>query len=119
MGSIAFCILSGPFTFQNSNSLIQLANAALAKGHQITGIFFFVDGVYNVNKKIKVEPGSLDVPVELKELADKGVKMAACSSCSEYRGIGGGDLIPGAEFAGLATFSEFVEAADKVVVFGM
>jgi tRNA 2-thiouridine synthesizing protein D len=119
MGSIAFCVLSGPFTFQGTHTLIQLANAALVKGHQITGIFFFVDGVYNVNKKIKVESGSLDVPAELKVLADKGVKMAACSACSEYRGIGEGDLIPGAEIAGLATFSEFVEEADKVVVLGM
>ena len=37
----------------------------------------------------------------------------------EYRGIGEGDLVPGAELAGLAKFGEFFEAADKVVVLGM
>ena len=119
MGSIAFCVLSGPFTFQGIHTLIQLANAALVKGHQITGIFFFVDGVYNVNKSIKVEAGSLDIPAGLKQLADKGVKMAVCSACAEYRGVREVDLIPGAELSGLATFSEFVEGAEKVVVFGM
>ncbi|MEX2681894.1 MAG: DsrE/DsrF/TusD sulfur relay family protein [Candidatus Sigynarchaeota archaeon] len=118
-GKIAFCILSGPYTFQATNTLVGLANAALAKGHEITGIFFFVDGVYNVNKRIKVEAGSLDLPAELKQLADKGVKMAACSACAEYRGISEGDLVPGAELAGLATFGEYFEAADKVVVLGM
>jgi tRNA 2-thiouridine synthesizing protein D len=119
MGSIAFCVLSGPYSFEGSHTLIQLANAALAKGHQITGIFFFVDGVYNLNKKIKVESGSLDVPSGFKALADKGVKMVACSACSEYRGIGEGDLVAGAEIGGLAMFSEFVDGAEKVVVFGM
>lgn len=119
MGSIAFCVLSGPFTFQGTHTLIQLAKAALAKGHEITGIFFFVDGVYNVKKHVKIESGSLDIPAELKELAEKGVKMAACSACAEYRGVREEDLIPGAEISGLATFGEFVEGADKVVVFGM
>ncbi len=116
---IAFCVLSGPYTFQATHTLIGLANAALARGHDIAGIFFFVDGVYNVNKRIKVEAGSLDLPAELKLLADKGVKMAVCSACAEYRGISEGDMVPGAEFAGLATFGEFFEAADKVVVLGM
>ncbi len=119
MGSIAFCILSGPYTFQGTHTLVQLANAALAKGHEITGIFFFVDGVYNVNKRIKVEAGSLDLPAELEHLAGKGVKMVACSACAGYRGIGEGDMVPGAKIAGLATFGEFFEAADKVVVLGM
>jgi tRNA 2-thiouridine synthesizing protein D len=119
MGSIAFLVLSGPYTFQGTHTLIQLANAALDKGHDIAGIFFFVDGVVNMNKNIKVEQGMIDIPAELKELHDKGVKISACSACAEYRGIREHDIIDGAELAGLATFSEYYEAADKVVVLGM
>ncbi|HME53636.1 MAG TPA: DsrE family protein [Candidatus Lokiarchaeia archaeon] len=119
MGSIAFLVLSGPYTFQGTHTMIQLANAALDKGHDITGIFFFVDGVINVNKNIKAEEGMFDIPVELMALHDKGVKIAACSACSEYRGIAEQDIFDGVELSGLATFSEYYDAADKVVVFGM
>nr|MDO8087004.1 DsrE family protein [Candidatus Sigynarchaeum springense] len=119
MGTLAFCVLSGPYTFQGTHTLVGLANAALAKGHVVAGIFFFVDGVYNANKRIKIEARSLDLPAELKRLGEKGVKMAVCSACAEYRGIGEADLVPGAELAGLATFGDFFEAADKVVVLGM
>ena len=119
MGSIAFLVLSGPYTFQGTHTLIQLANAALDKGYDIAGVFFFVDGVNNVNKNIKVEDGMVDIPAELKALHGKGVKISICSACAEYRGITEQDIIDGTELAGLATFSEYYEAADKVVVFGM
>ena len=118
MGSIAFLVLSGPYTFQGTHTLIQFANAALNKGHSIS-IFFFVDGVNNENKNIKAEEGMIDIPMELRALHDKGVKITACSACSEYRGITEQDIIDGAEIAGLATFSEYYDAADKVIVFGM
>ncbi len=121
MGTIAFLILSSPYTFQGAHTLLQLANAALNKGHEITGIFFFVDGVYNAKKGVKVEDGSMEVnlPSGFETLAKKGVRIALCSACAEYRGIGEQDVIKGAEMAGLATFSDFYEAADKVVVLGM
>jgi tRNA 2-thiouridine synthesizing protein D len=119
MGTIAFLILSSPYTYQGAHTLLQLAKAALEKGHEITGIFFFVDGVYNVKTGVKVEDGSIHVPAEFELLGKKGVKMAVCSACAEYRGIRESDLITGAEIAGLATFSEYYEAADKVVVFGI
>jgi tRNA 2-thiouridine synthesizing protein D len=118
MGSIAFLVLSGPYTFQGTHTMIQLANAALAKGHDIA-IFFFVDGVNNVNKNIKIDEGMVDIPAELQALHDKGVKIAACSACASYRGITEHNIIDGTEIAGLATFSEYYEAADKIVVFGM
>nr|MDO8112698.1 DsrE family protein [Candidatus Sigynarchaeota archaeon] len=119
MGSIAFLVLSGPYTFQGTHTMVQLALAALEKGHVVKGIFFFVDGVYNVKKGIKVEQGMLDIPAELKKLRDKGVPISVCSACADYRGIKSEDTIDGAELSGLATFSEYFEAADKVVVLGM
>ncbi|MHA1792241.1 MAG: DsrE/DsrF/TusD sulfur relay family protein [Promethearchaeota archaeon] len=119
MGRITFLVLSPPYTYQNTHTLIQLANAALKKGHSITGIFFFVDGVYNVKKSIIAEEGMIDIPRELIKLQEKGVKIAVCAACADYRGITVEDSIDNVEMAGMGVFSDFLEETDKLVVFGM
>ena len=119
MGSIAFCVLSAPYTYQNTNTLVKLAHTALDKGHEVVGIFFFADGVFNVNKYIKVEGGSMHIPDELRKLEERGVPLAICSACANYRGITPENKLDGVEIAGVALFSEYFEDADRVVVFGM
>ena len=40
----------GPFTHQSSDSAYQFAKAAIDKGHEITRVFFYHDGVNNSTK---------------------------------------------------------------------
>ncbi|MHA1681486.1 MAG: DsrE/DsrF/TusD sulfur relay family protein [Promethearchaeota archaeon] len=119
MGSICFLVLSAPYTYQNMHTVVHMANTALDKGHEVTGIYLFVDGVLNANRNIEVEGDMMSIPDELEKLSRRGVPISLCSACAAYRGLLPGNVVDGVEFAGMAVFSEYFEEADKVLVFGM
>jgi tRNA 2-thiouridine synthesizing protein D len=118
MGKIVFLLMTSPYTTQRSDTVVKLAKAALEEGHEVTGIYLYVDGVYNVNKKI--DPGSKEernIAELFKELSDKGIPVRVCPVCASYRGIKEEELVEGAEFDGLAGFAEMFEEADKIITF--
>ncbi|MEE1577861.1 MAG: DsrE family protein, partial [Deltaproteobacteria bacterium] len=43
-------IKEGPYTHQASDSAYRFASAALEKGHEIEGVFFYNDGVINATR---------------------------------------------------------------------
>ncbi len=52
MGKLAILLTTGPYTSQNTDTVIEIAKAAVKKGHEVLGIYLFVDGVLNANKDI-------------------------------------------------------------------
>ena len=119
MVKFAFLVCTAPYTFQNSDTLYQMIDAALELGHAVTGVFFFVDGVINASQKIKVEPGVRNLPEKLRHLVEMSIPVAICSACAEYRGVTEEDLIDGVDYAGLMTFADFLAEADKLIAFGL
>ncbi len=119
MASFTFLVCTTPYTFENSDTLHRMIDAVLELGHEVTGVFFYVDGVINISKKIKVEEGVRNLPEKLQEIADRGIPVVACSACAEYRGVEEDDIVDGTEFGGLMTLSDYIEESDKVVVFGL
>jgi len=118
VGRLALYITSGPYTFQNSDTLFQLAKAALKKGHEVIGIYAQTDGVYNFNKNIDSRDDR-NIPKQLEELANLGVKLMACPVCASYRGVGSRDLlIKGAAFDGLGAVAELIWDCDRFVALG-
>ena len=47
---IGVMVQEGPYQHQASDSAWEFVQAALARGHEIVGVFFYTDGVYNVNR---------------------------------------------------------------------
>ncbi|TVU68755.1 sulfurtransferase complex subunit TusD [Cobetia crustatorum] len=43
----ALAVYGGPYSQQASHSALRFAEALLARGHQLTTVFFYHDGVYN------------------------------------------------------------------------
>ncbi len=119
MVKFAFLVCTAPYTFQNTDTLLQMIDAASELGHSVVGVFFFVDGVINASRKIKVEKGVRDLPSKLQEIIRKGILVAVCSACAEYRGLEEGDLANGIQYAGLMTFGDMVSTADKLITFGL
>lgn len=119
MGSIVFLVTGSPYTWHGSNTLVSLAATALDKGHEVLGIFFFVDGVYNVARDATIEEGMLEIKTSLQALIARGVPVMICSACADYRGITPAGAIDGVEFAGIGSFAEIVESADRVISFGV
>ncbi len=111
-------ILDGPYQHQAADSAYHFIQAALKKGHQITGIFFYQDAIHNVNKHQK-PPSERNLKEYWTEMGEKGIDMVACIAASVWRGAENKDLlIPGARIAGLGQLVDFMENADRLVTFG-
>ncbi len=119
MVNFVFLICTAPYTFQNTDTLFQMIESIYELGHYVSGIFFFVDGVINSSRKIKVEKGVRDLPDKLQKLVEKGIPVAVCSACAEYRGLEEADLANGIQYAGLMTFGDMVSNSDKLITFGL
>jgi sulfur relay protein TusD/DsrE len=119
MATFAFMVCTTPYTFENSDTLYSMIDALLKLGHKVSGVFFYIDGVINVSKRIKVEKGVRDLPAKLQAIAKLGIPITECSSCSDYRGIDEETIANGTQFGGLMTLSDYVEESDKLIVFGL
>ncbi|NWF94617.1 MAG: DsrE family protein [Candidatus Thorarchaeota archaeon] len=115
---LGILLMTGPYTYQNSHTLYQLAGAALEEGYDVK-VFLFVDGVNNA--KLNQDPDP-DVPMNkrFKELADAGVEFQACGLCTSARGFDqkGSDFIEGVEVSGLTEFAEIVGQCDRFITLG-
>jgi sulfur relay protein TusD/DsrE len=119
MASFTFMVCTASYTFENSDTLYSMIEATKQLGHKVSGVFFFVDGVINTSRKIKVEKGVRDLPAKLKALVDSGIPVVACSACSDYRGIDSEGIIDGTQLGGLMTLSDYIEESDRIIVFGL
>jgi len=119
MATFAFMVCTAPYTFENSDTLYSMIDALVELGHKISGVFFYIDGVINISKKIKVEKGVRDLPMKLQGLVDRGIQVVACSACSDYRGVEESSIAKGTQLGGLMSLSDFIEESDKIIVFGL
>jgi tRNA 2-thiouridine synthesizing protein D len=119
MGKLALYITSGPYTFQNTDTLYQIVKAAIKKGHEVIGIYAQTDGVYNFNSTIDSRDDR-NISKMLEEIADLGVKLYVCPVCASFRGITSEDtLIKGATFDGLGAISELILDCDRFISLGI
>ncbi len=89
---IGFLVLTAPYTFQNMDTALSLAEAALDKGHN-AHIFLYMDGVINASNLIK--PGNdRSIPDKMQKLIERGVKIVPCGVCCNYRGLRQADTQP-------------------------
>ena len=109
----------GPFTHQASDSAYQFASAALKKGHEITRVFFYHDGVNN-STKLSDPPSDDRNLVQLwSEMAEKNeVELIVCVAAAMRRGINDDVLAPGFQISGLGQLIEAGIESDRLVVFG-
>jgi sulfur relay (sulfurtransferase) complex TusBCD TusD component (DsrE family) len=96
-----------------------MIEALLKLGHKVSGVFFYIDGVINVSKRIKVEKGVRDLPAKLQGLVELGIPITECSSCSDYRGIDEETIAHGTQLGGIMTLSDYIDGSDKLIVFGL
>ncbi len=95
---------------------LRLADTALAAGSQVN-LFLINDGVDVARQRDGVEEGSVDLARMLQETMEKGARVELCQTCLDRCGIGRGELVAGAEVAGMSDLHRWLEEADKVVSF--
>ena len=101
------------------NTLINLGEAIIKKGHEILGIFLYGSGVYNIKGDILIDDSMINLPDKLANFCSKhNAKLAACSTWISFSGIKSSDFIEGACQEGLGGLSDLISSSDRVIFFG-
>ena len=114
---IGIMVLEGPYQHQAADSAYHFCQAARARGHEIVGIFLFMDGVNNINQFIK-PPGERNISARFDELAAQGVPVVACTACAKFRGLRPNLKTEHVRLSGLGSLSQYLGDADRFVTFG-
>ena len=114
---IGVMVLEGPYQHQAADSAYKFVQAALARGHEIVGIFLYTDGVNNANQFIK-PPGERNIAQRFNELGEQGVEIVACTACAKFRGMRPSLKVENVRLSGLGSLSEYLRKADRFVTFG-
>lgn len=114
---IGVLVLDGPYQHQGADSAYHFVKAALARGHEIVGIFLYTDGVNNANRFIK-PPGERNMAQMWDELGAQGIDIVACTACAKFRGMTRDLKVDNVRLSGLGSLVEFIQAADRFVTFG-
>jgi tRNA 2-thiouridine synthesizing protein D len=112
-------INEGPFTHQASDSAYRFAAAAIEKGHQVSRVFFYNDGVYNSNRLSEPQSDDRNLVALWAELGKaNGIDLVVCIAAALRRGIKEQVLQEGFRISGLGQLVEAGIQNDRLVVFG-
>ena len=111
-------ILDGPYNHQCSDTAYNFITAAMEKGHEIVGVFFYHDGVMNTNKLMDPPQDDRNIGKRWSELGEKGVDIVVCIAAAKRRGIMDENLIPNTRISGLGQLVDIGIQADRLITFG-
>jgi tRNA 2-thiouridine synthesizing protein D len=114
---IGVMVLEGPYQHQAADSAYRFVQAALARGHEIVGVFLYTDAVNNANRFIK-PPGERNIAQIWDEVGAQGINIVACTACAKFRGMTRDLKVDNVRLSGLGSLTEFIQAADRFVTFG-
>ncbi|MFW9927975.1 MAG: DsrE/DsrF/TusD sulfur relay family protein [Candidatus Thorarchaeota archaeon] len=114
-----FVVCTEPYKFEAMDTLLNLGQSILEKGHEIMGIFFYASGVYNVKKDINISKSMKNIPQQLESFVkENNISISACSTWINFTGLKHENFIEGACQVGLGGLSDWMAKSDRVIIFG-
>lgn len=111
-------IQDGPYNHEAPDSAYNFITAALERGHTIQGVFFYNDGVYNVNKLMDPPQDDRNISKRWSELGAKGIDIVVCIAAAKRRGINNDVIVPNVRISGLGQLLELAVESDRLITFG-
>jgi tRNA 2-thiouridine synthesizing protein D len=120
----------GPYQHQSADSAYQFTKAALDKGHEISRVFFYHDGVNNGTRYGVPPQDDRNITQLWSELSKKhSLDLVVCVAAAQRRGIldadearrhgkSGDNIADGFRISGLGQLIEAGIQAERLVVFG-
>ena len=119
MTTYTFFISTEPYKFEATDTLIELGEALIKKGHTIKGFFFYGSGGYNLKKEISCGSSIRNIPAKIEDFCkENAIPIAGCSTWVSLTGLKEMEFIEGAVEEGLGDFSNWSTESEKVIVFG-
>jgi len=115
----AILVNEGPYQHQAADSAFLFAKAAIARGHGVSRVFFYHDGVNNSTSLTEPPQDDRNIVVRWSQLAEEhGVDLVVCVAAALRRGIRDDNLAPGFRISGLGQLIESGIEADRLITFG-
>jgi tRNA 2-thiouridine synthesizing protein D len=126
----AIMVNEGPYTHQATDSAYQFAKAAIAKGHEVTRVFFYHDGVNNGTRLTVPPQDDRHIVNRWSEIATQNnIDLVICIAAAQRRGLlddneakrqgkDASNIAPGFRISGLGQLVEAGIQSDRLVVFG-
>lgn len=119
MTTFTFLLSTEPLKYEAADTVLNLAEALIRKGHKIEGIFLYGSGVQNLKGDTETGKTVRNLPRRLEKFCkDHNVEVTGCTTWIAASGIKQGDMIQGAKEEGLGELSTMFAHSDKVIVFG-
>ena len=127
---ISIMLNTGPYQPQAADTAYHFTRAALAKGHEISRVFFYHDGVNNGTRLTTPPQDDRNIVDRWSALAEEhGLDLVVCVAAAQRRGIvdeseaarhgkDANNIAPGFRISGLGQLVEAGIESDRVVVFG-
>ncbi len=125
----ALVVQGAAYGTQSARTAYQVAQAIIEKGHRLTKIFFYQDGVYNASALTCPASDEFDLVVAWQNLASSHqIELHTCVAAALRRGIVSSveaaqnnvdhpNLIQGFEQVGLGSLAELLLTTDRVLQF--
>ena len=119
MVSFTFVVCAEPYKYEAMDTVLNLGEAIIKKGHEILGIFLYGSGVYNIKSKEITSDSVRDLSVRLSNFCKKNeAKLNECSTWISFTGIQPTEFTEGAIQEGLGALSDLISRSDRVLFFG-
>lgn len=126
----ALLVLDAPWSRQSAHTALRFARATLARGHRISRVFFYGDGVFAGNALSTPPQDETDLASAWRELAlSNGIELIVCIAAALRRGVldtgerdryekPAANLDPAFVLSGLGQLAESALDADRLITFG-
>lgn len=104
-----------PYGTERLYNALRLAHALIKRDHEVT-VFLMADAVLGAKSGQKTPDGYYNVERMLHRVASKG-RVLLCGTCMDARGIGGEEIVDGAERSTMDALAEATGSAEHVLVF--
>ncbi len=123
-------VSEGPYTHEASDTAYNFVKAALAKGHEVSRVFFYHDGV-NVGTRLSIPPqDDRQIQEQWSALAkEHDLDLVICIAAAQRRGLldqneadrqgkDANNIAGGFRISGLGQLIEMGIQADRTITFG-
>lgn len=126
----ALLVLESPCGHGRGQLALRFARAALARGHRVTRVFFYSDGVLQADLQATPPQDEPDAVAQWRELAlANGIELVVCIAAALRRGVldegererygrPAANLDPAFVLSGLGQLAEAALDCDRLVTFG-
>ena len=119
MVSFTFVVCAEPYKYEAIDTVINLGESIIKKGHKVYGIFFYGSGVYNIKERNFKDTSIRNISKRLEDFCGNNeAEFSACSTWTSFTGIKSEELIEGAHQEGLGGLSYMISQSDRVIFFG-